>query len=45
MAENIDVTVIGAGQAGLAIGYYLSKTDLKNFFKKTKSQKNGIQKE
>ena len=25
MAENINATVIGAGQAGLAIGYYLSQ--------------------
>lgn len=28
MAENVDVVVIGAGQAGLAAGYYLKQTNL-----------------
>ena len=27
MAENVDVVVIGAGQAGLSIGYYLSRME------------------
>jgi cation diffusion facilitator CzcD-associated flavoprotein CzcO len=28
MTEHYDVVVIGAGQAGLSIGYYLSKFDI-----------------
>ena len=29
MAEHFDVVVIGAGQAGLSVGYYLSKQEKK----------------
>lgn len=28
MGQNVDVLVIGAGQAGLAMGYYLKQHDI-----------------